>query len=80
MSLIGEAITSMSPDEILKLIQDYSPVIIAIVSFIEQHKDDKKRALALDGITRGLQYAKETGDTAELEAAIRAHNPCAPIP
>lgn len=76
MSIVGTALSALSPADMVKILAEYGPAIEALVRFIEKHGDDKTRALAMDSITRGLHYATQTGNTADLEAAIRSH--CSP--
>jgi hypothetical protein len=73
MSLIGLGLGALSPVELIEAIGKYGPAIEALIRFIEVHKDDKLRALSVDSITRGLQFAKETGDTTALNEALRDH-------
>lgn len=73
MGILSVALDSFSPDDIAKLIVQYGPAIEALVRFIELEKDEKKRALSMDAITRGLQSAKQTGDTTQLMDAVRSH-------
>jgi hypothetical protein len=63
----------VAPADIATLILKYGPAISALIHFIELEEDEKKRACAMDEITRGLQAASETGDTTLLEAALKAH-------
>jgi len=73
MGLLSAALSSLSPVDMAKIIVEYGPCLEALIQFIELQEDEKKRALAMTDITRGLQYAKQTGDTSQLEASIRAH-------
>lgn len=61
--------------DILKALIQNWPAVEALLRYIEQHEDDKKRAAAMDAISRGFQNAKETGDTSALEKAVRDHCP-----
>lgn len=58
---------------LLKLLTEYRPLITSLIQFMETHRDDKLRAESMDAITRGLQYASQTGDPSQLESAIRNH-------
>lgn len=57
----------------IKILVEYRTVVEALIEFIETHHDDKIRAESMDSITRGLKYATETGETTELEKALREH-------
>lgn len=59
--------------DILRAALENREAIGALIEFIEMHQDDKLRAESMDLITRGLRYAKQTGDTSQLEMAIRDH-------
>lgn len=76
MGVIGTALNLLSPVDALEVVVKYAPAIEALIGFIEREKDDKIRAVSMDAITRGLHYASETGDTSQLEAAIKSH--CGP--
>ena len=78
MSILGDAFTSSA--DMLNLLAKYGPAIEALIQFIELQADEKKRAVAFDGITRGLQYASQTGNTTLLESAIRAHITASGLP
>lgn len=58
---------------IFKALIDNWKAINSLIQFIEAHQDAKVRANAMDAISRGFQDAKETGDTSQLEKAIREH-------
>jgi hypothetical protein len=73
MGILGAALTSVSPEDMAKIITEYGPAIEALIRFIETQRDDKIRALSMDSITRGLHYASQTGDTTQLESAIKDH-------
>jgi len=73
MTLLGVALTAISPEDATKIIAEYGPVIEALIRFMETRLDDKLRASSMNEITRGFQNASQTGDTSQLEAAIRAH-------
>lgn len=73
MSLLTGALASLPVGDLVKMVADYGPAIEALIQFIEKVEDDKIRAQSMDSITRGLQYASQTGDTSLLESAIRAH-------
>lgn len=73
MGLIGELLSQTDPGEIMKLIAGYGPVIEALIKFIETQKEEKIRAIAMDSITKGFHNASETGDTTQLEMALRSH-------
>lgn len=73
MTFLGTALTTLSPEDLTKLVLTYGPAVEALIQFIEAHRDNEKRAQVADEITRGLQRAKETGDSSGLESAIRAH-------
>lgn len=73
MSILGSALSLLSPEDLLTVIAKYGPAIEALIGFIERERDDKLRAVSMDAITRGLQYASQTGDPSQLEVAIKAH-------
>lgn len=73
MTLLGTVLTAVSPEDAVKVIAEYGPVIEALIRFLETRRDDKQRALSMNEITRSLHNASQTGDPSQLEAAIRAH-------
>lgn len=67
------SLSAMPAADLVKIIAEYGPAIEALIQFIELHKDNEKRALSMNSLTRGLHYAKETGDTTQLSQALRSH-------
>lgn len=76
MGILGDVLAQADPVQIMKLLASYGPVIEAVIQFIETEKEEKLRALSMDSITKGFHNASETGDTTQLENAIRSH--CTP--
>lgn len=64
--MIGQIISLIPGEDLLKL----APLIIEVALAAIDHADEKALAVSLDPISRGAQYAKETGDTSQLELAI----------
>jgi hypothetical protein len=69
MGILTDAFSSAG--DLLDVLAKYGPLIEALITFIEKQQDDTVRAVAMSDITRGLQYASQTGDTSQLETAIR---------
>jgi hypothetical protein len=76
-ALLDAALKAIPPGDAIRIVAQYGPalgeMIAAVIQFMEKQEDDKLRATSMDSFTRGLQIAKETGDTSQLEAAIRGH-------
>lgn len=78
MSLAADAIAAITgagfePAQVAEMVVKYGPALLALVQLIEQERDAEKRAALTDELTRGMQFAKETGDTSQTENALRAH-------
>lgn len=76
MGILGTVLAAIPATDALKFLLEFEPLIEEAIQFGERQHDDKLRAASMDSITRGLQYAKETGDTSQLEQAIKDH--CGP--
>lgn len=69
MGLVSEALSAIPGEDLIR----FAPLIIAVITGTMGHASQEKIALSMDSISRGLEYAKETGDTSQLEKAIRDH-------
>lgn len=67
MGLVADALSEIPGTDLLK----FAPLLIAVAKAAMDHADEKALAVSLDPISRGAQYAKETGDTSQLELAVR---------
>lgn len=73
MTLVGAALTAISPEDAVKIMAEYGPAVMALIQLLKTQHDDELRAQSMDSITKGLHYAEETGDTSQLETALRTH-------
>ena len=69
MGVASEALAAIPGEDLVK----FAPLLLAVIKGTMDHDGEEKIALSMDSISRGLQYAKETGDTSQLTAAIDAH-------
>lgn len=66
-------LSAMPVGDMVKDLVAYLPLIEQVFESVKQIRDDEARALSMNNITRGIQYAIQAGDTSQLEAAIRDH-------
>jgi hypothetical protein len=72
MGAISFILSQLSADDWLKL----APLLVELSEAYQNHSDKKAFASSMDSISRGAQYAIQTGNTDQLEKAILSH--CGP--
>jgi hypothetical protein len=66
MGIVADALTAIPGESLIKL----APLLTEVAWAAMNHEDEKALAASLDPISRGEQYAKETGDTSLLTKAV----------